>query len=155
MTPKQIKLVQGTWAKVLPIEAHAATLFYNRLFTTDPRLRPLFKSNLAEQKRKLMTMIGFAVNGLTHLDALIPAVRDLGRRHAEYGVQGSDYNTVGSALLWTLEQGLTQEFTPEVKDAWTAAYTILATTMQQGAAASEHPSQTTLAIPSTHSAPPA
>jgi hemoglobin-like flavoprotein len=62
------------------------------------------------------------------------AVRDLGRRHAEYGVQTKDYNTVGAALLWTLEQGLTQQFTPEVKEAWTAAYTILATTMQQGAA---------------------
>ena len=133
MTPKQIKLVQTTWSKVAPIEAHAATLFYNRLFTADPQLRTLFKSDLAEQKRKLMTMIGLAVNGLAHLDSLIPAVRDLGRRHAEYGVQTKDYNTVGAALLWTLEQGLTQEFTPEVKEAWTAAYTIIATTMQQGA----------------------
>jgi hemoglobin-like flavoprotein len=134
MTPKQVKLVQTTWARIAPIEAHAATLFYNRLFTTDPKLRTLFKSDLGEQKRKLMTMIGLAVNGLAHLDALVPAVRDLGRRHAEYGVQSHDYNTVGSALLWTLEQGLGSEFTPEVKEAWTAAYTVLATTMQQGAA---------------------
>ena len=134
MTPKQVKLVQTTWAKIVPIEAHAATLFYNRLFTADPKLQSLFKRDMSEQKRKLMTMIGLAVNGLAHLDSLIPAVRDLGRRHAEYGVQSTDYNTVGSALLWTLEQGLGGEFTPEVKDSWIAAYTILATTMQQGAA---------------------
>jgi hemoglobin-like flavoprotein len=135
MTPKQIKLVQTTWARVVPIQEHAAALFYNRLFTTDPKLQALFKGNMGEQKRKLMTMIGIAVNGLTRLDALVPAVRDLGRRHAEYGVQSPDYETVGAALLWTLEQGLGGDFTPEVKEAWTAAYTVLATTMQQGAAA--------------------
>jgi hemoglobin-like flavoprotein len=134
MTPKQVKLVQATWTRIAPIEAHAATLFYNKLFTSDPKLRALFKSDLGEQKRKLMTMIGLAVSGLTYFDSLAPAVRDLGRRHAEYGVQNHDYNTVGSALLWTLEQGLGQEFTPEVKEAWTAAYLVLATTMQQGAA---------------------
>jgi hemoglobin-like flavoprotein len=135
MTPKQIKLVQTTWAQVVPIEGHAAAIFYNRLFTTDPKLQALFKGDMGEQKRKLMTMIGIAVTGLTRLDALVPAVRDLGRRHAEYGVQGRDYETVGSALLWTLAQGLGRDFTPEVKEAWTAAYSIIATTMQQGAAA--------------------
>lgn len=124
-----------SWEKVVPIQAHAASLFYNRLFVTDPGLRELFKGDLAEQKRKLMTMIGIAVNGLTRLDSLVPAVRDLGRRHAEYGVQAKDYGTVGAALLWTLEQGLGTGFTPEVKDAWVTAYTVLATTMQQGAAA--------------------
>lgn len=135
MTPEQIKLVQNSWEKVAPIQAHAASLFYNRLFTTDPTLRDLFKADLGEQKRKLMVMIGISVNGLTSLDTLVPAVRDLGRRHADYGVQAKDYGTVGAALLWTLEQGLGAAFTPEVKDAWVAAYTVLATTMQQGARA--------------------
>jgi hemoglobin-like flavoprotein len=135
MTPTQIKLVQDSWEKVLPIEPHAAALFYNRLFTTDPTLQDLFKGDLGEQKRKLMAMIGVAVKGLTQLEALLPAVRDLGRRHAGYGVQAKDYATVGSALLWTLEQGLGQAFTPETRDAWTEVYGILATTMQQGATA--------------------
>jgi hemoglobin-like flavoprotein len=135
MTPRQIKLVQDSWEKVVPIEAHAAALFYNRLFTTDPKLRELFKGDLGEQKRKLMTMIGVAVNGLTNLEALVPAVQDLGRRHAAYGVQAKDYETVGSALLWTLEQGLGATFTPEVKEAWAMAYSVLAATMQQGATA--------------------
>lgn len=135
MTPKQIKLVQDSWAKVAPIEPHAAALFYNRLFTTDARLQDLFKGDLGEQKRKLMAMIGITVNGLTRLETLLPAVRDLGQRHAGYGVQEKDYGTVGSALLWTLEQGLGPSFTPEVRDAWTAAYSVLAATMLQGATA--------------------
>jgi hemoglobin-like flavoprotein len=134
MTPEQIKLVQDSWARLAPIETHAAALFYNRLFTTDPKLQALFKGDIGEQKRKLMTMMGVAVNGLGRLETLAPAVRDLGRRHAEYGVQTQDYDTVGAALLWTLEQGHGQGFTPKLKEAWTAAYTILATTMQQGAA---------------------
>ncbi len=135
MTPEQIKLVKESWAKVALIEAHAAALFYNRLFTIDPSSQELFKGDLTEQKRKLMAMIGVAVNGLTRLDSLVPAVRDLGRRHVGYGVQAKDYGTVGSALLWTLEQGLGQAFTPEVKDAWSAAYSLLAATMQEGATA--------------------
>jgi hemoglobin-like flavoprotein len=133
MTPRQIRLVQDSWEQVIPVEAHAAALFYNRLFTTDPQLQGLFKGDLGEQKRKLIAMIGVAVNGLTRLEALVPAVRDLGRRHAEYGVQTKDYPTVGAALLWTLERGLGPAFTPEVAEAWAAAYGVLAATMQQGA----------------------
>ncbi len=135
MTPTQIELVQATWASVIPIQDTAAQLFYGRLFELDPGLRPLFKDDMTEQRRKLMTMISLAVNGLTKLDSLLPAVRDLGRRHLAYGVSRQHYGTVGAALLWTLEQGLGTAFTGEVKEAWTAVYSALATTMQQGAAA--------------------
>jgi hemoglobin-like flavoprotein len=135
VTPKQIQLVQQTWARVLPLKEHAAVLFYDRLFATDPALQSLFKGNMAEQRGKLMTMITVAVNGLTRLDTLVPAVRDLGNRHARYGVQEAHYATVGAALLWTLEKGLGPAFTPEVKEAWATVYGVLATTMQQGAAA--------------------
>jgi len=50
-------------------------------------------------------------------------------------VRTEHYATVGSALLWTLEQGLGEQFTPEVREAWTAAYGLLAQVMQQGAEA--------------------
>jgi hemoglobin-like flavoprotein len=134
MTPAQRLLVQKTFAQVVPIADTAASLFYGRLFEIDPALRPLFKGDLAEQGRKLMQMIGVAVNGLDRLDQIVPAVQQLGIRHAAYGVKEEHYSTVAVALLWTLEQGLGAGFTPEVKDAWTAAYTVLATTMQQAAA---------------------
>ena len=131
MTPKQKQLVQNTWEKVLPISESAATLFYGRLFELDPSIRPLFAhTNMPDQRQKLMHVIGMAVNGLDMLDKLIPAVRDLGRRHVFYGVTHEHYSSVGRALIWTLEQGLGADFTPEVKEAWTTVYDILADTMK-------------------------
>lgn len=129
MTPRQVDLVQTTWAKVEPISDQAAALFYGRLFELDPELKPLFKSDIKEQGKKLMQMITIAVRGLTDLGKLLPAVEDLGRRHVSYGVRKKDYDTVGAALLWTLEKGLGDAFTSEVKEAWTETYTALATTM--------------------------
>jgi hemoglobin-like flavoprotein len=134
MTPKQIELVQGSWTKVLPIADTAAELFYGRLFSLDPSLKPMFKGDMKEQGRKLTSMIGTAVNGLTRLEEIVPAVQALGVRHANYGVKPAHYGTVAAALLWTLEKGLGEAFTPEVKDSWVGAYTILAKTMQDAAA---------------------
>ena len=134
MTPAQKTLVQTTFGKVVPIADAAAAMFYSRLFQLDPSLRPLFKGDLVEQGRKLMQMIGVAVNGLDRLDQILPAVQQLGVRHAGYGVRDQHYDTVAVALLWTLEQGLGSDFTPDVKDAWTAAYTVLADTMKHAAA---------------------
>ena len=133
MTTHQVKLVQSSWALVAPIGEQAAALFYGRLFELDPSLKHLFKSDLKEQGKKLMQMLGMVVHGLTNLERLLPAVRDLGQRHGSYGVADSHYDTVGAALLWTLEQGLGNHFTQEVKEAWTAAYTALATTMKNAA----------------------
>lgn len=130
MTPKQADLVKASWAKVVPIRDTAATLFYDKLFELDPSLRPMFKGDIAEQGRKLMTMLNTAVRGLDHLDQLVPAVRALGERHRSYGVEHDHYATVAVALLWTLEQGLGEDFTPEVRGAWTEVYTVLAQTMQ-------------------------
>lgn len=134
MTPKQIELVQGSWQKVTPIADAAAQLFYDKLFSLDPSLKPLFKGDMKAQGRKLMSMISAAVNGLTRLDSIVPGVQDLGRRHVKYGVKDAHYDTVAAALVWTLGQGLGEAFTPEVKDAWVAAYGILAKTMKDAAA---------------------
>jgi hemoglobin-like flavoprotein len=133
MTPEQIQLVRTSFATVAPIADQAGLMFYDRLFTIDPSLRPLFKGDIAEQSRTLMKMIAVAVDGLDKLDTIVPAVQALGVRHAGYGVTSAHYDTVATALLWTLGQGLGDGFTPEVETAWVAAYTLLATTMQQAA----------------------
>lgn len=133
MTPAQIALVQSSWEKVVPIQETAARIFYDRLFTLDPCLRALFKGSMEEQGRKLMAMINVAVRGLSRLESIVPAVQDLGRRHVGYGVKDSHYETVGTALLGTLEQGLGDAFTPEVKEAWAQAYSVLASTMKKAA----------------------
>ena len=131
MTPEQKHLVQTTWEQVVPIADQAAILFYDRLFTLDPELRPLFThGDMAEQRRKLMQMITVAVRGLDRIGELMPAVEALGRRHAGYKVRERDYDTVGAALLWTLEQGLGEAFTPEVHEAWALVYGTLAGIMK-------------------------
>ena len=135
MNARQIELVQTSFEKVVPIAATAADLFYGRLFEIDPTLRPMFPLDLSEQKHKLMHMLTVVVRGLNRLDQLVPAVQQLGARHTTYGVKSEHYATVASALLWTLEAGLGPDFTPEVKEAWVAAYTVLATTMQAAAEA--------------------
>lgn len=134
MTPQQLILVQESWEKVKPISDTAAQLFYGKLFELDPSLKDMFKGDMAEQGKKLMTMINVAVNGLKRLEAIVPAVQDLGKRHVGYGVKDEDYDTVGAALVWTLSQGLGDGFTDEVKDAWVSVYGILATTMKNAAA---------------------
>ncbi|MBV8416468.1 MAG: hemin receptor [Verrucomicrobia bacterium] len=127
----QKQLVQNSWEKVLPISDTAATLFYGRLFELDPSTRPLFKdTNMAQQRKKLIQVIGTVINGLNRLDQLIPAVSNLGRRHVAYGVRDEHYSSVGKALIWTLEQGLGADFTPEVREAWTTVYAVLAETMK-------------------------
>ena len=134
MTPEQALLVKSSWEKVLPISDKAAELFYGRLFELDPDLKSLFKGDMEEQGRKLMRMIGTAVAALDRLEAIVPAVQQLGVRHVGYGVKDAHYDTVGAALLWTLQQGLGDGFTAEVKEAWTSVYGVLAGTMKSAAA---------------------
>ena len=133
MTPNQIKLVQTTFAQVVPIAATIADLFYGRLFEIAPHVRPMFPKNPSEQKEQLMAMLRIAVAGLDNLDTLVPAVSALGRRHAGYGLEARHYVLVGSALLWTLEKALGETFTSEAKDAWTTAYILLWATMTDAA----------------------
>ena len=134
MNPTQIQLVQSSFAQVAPIAEVAAALFYRRLFELDQSLRPMFRGDMVEQGKKLMTMIGSVVGNLRHLDRIVPGVRALGARHADYGVRDEHYDTVGAALLWTLEKGLGDAFTDDVRDGWVAAYTLLADTMKEAAA---------------------
>jgi len=126
-----VALVQQTWNQVLPIADDAARLFYNRLFQLDPSLRAMFKhTDMGEQRKKLLMMITVAVRGLDKVDELLPAKRALGKRHVGYGVQDHHYDTVGAALLWTLEQGLGEAFTEEARESWTETYYTLANVMR-------------------------
>jgi hemoglobin-like flavoprotein len=133
MTPAQVACVQQSFAQVRPRADTVAARFYQRLFTLDPLVRPLFPDDLTAQGRKLMDMLGLVVGGLPRLDTIRPAVQALGQRHVQYGVLPQHYEAVGAALLWTLEQELGADFTPEVREAWTRAYTVLAQLMTTAA----------------------
>ena len=137
VTPEEVSLVQSSWAKVEPISETAADLFYGKLFELDPSLKELFPDDMVEQKKKLMQTLAVCVNGLNDLGEIVPAVQALGKRHSNYRVKEEHYATVGAALLWTLEQGLGEDFTPETESAWTTVYGVLSTTMKEAAAAVE------------------
>jgi hemoglobin-like flavoprotein len=134
MDSKQKDIVRQTFAKLEPVAEKAAELFYERLFQIEPSVRPLFKGDMNEQGRKLMATLGLAVRSLERLEQLVPALEEMGRRHAAAGVKDEHYDTVGEALLGTLEQGLGTDWAPDVKLAWSAAYGALAAAMKKGAA---------------------
>jgi len=136
-----ILLVQSSWQRVATQPALVASHFYHSLFDADPSLSALFKSDISVQGQKLVQMIGVAVGKLHDLDTLVPVVQQLGRRHAEYGVQDAHYTTVGIALLSTLRHALAEDFTPEVETAWAQTYGLLAGTMMGAAAATRSVSQ--------------
>ena len=122
MNPTQVKLVQESFARVAPISEAASVLFYDRLFEVAPQVRAMFPADMTEQRKKLMVMLAAVVKGLGNLDSILPAASALAKRHVGYGAKVEHYPVVGSALLWTLEKGLGEAWTPELADAWTAAY---------------------------------
>ncbi|MFY0650854.1 MAG: hemin receptor [Cyclobacteriaceae bacterium] len=130
-TPRQKDLIRNTFVHIAAIKEEAAKIFYAKLFVLDPSLKILFKGDMQQQGTKLMVMLAAAVKGLDDLDGLIPVVQDLGRRHVVYGVIDEHYDTVGSALLSTLEAGLGDMWTEEVEEAWTTIYTVLTKMMKE------------------------
>ncbi|HEU4408139.1 MAG TPA: globin family protein [Polyangiaceae bacterium] len=147
LPPQTIDLVRRSWAAVMPISDAAASLFYERLFELDPSVRPLFKGDMREQKKKLMQTLAVAVDGLSNLERLVPVLQSLGVRHAGYMVQERHYDLVGQSLLWTLREGLGNAFTPDVEAAWVSVYGLIADTMKRAAAHQ--------AAPASASGPPA
>jgi hemoglobin-like flavoprotein len=129
MTPQQVSDIQASFAKVAPIADQAAALFYGRLFETAPETRALFTGDMTVQGQKLMTAIATVVDGLDKLDAIVPVAEALAKRHVAYGVKPEHYGVVGAALLWTLQQGLGDDFTTELCAAWTEAYGTLSGVM--------------------------
>ena len=130
MNPAQQDLVRTTFAKLALMPEVAGALFYERLFDRNPELRPLFKHDMRIQGVKLMTMLAMVVYNLHEPGQVLPAVRDLGARHVGYGVKLADYDALKEALLWTLEQALGEDFTPEVREAWSTCYHELADEMK-------------------------
>lgn len=133
MSPQQIAQLRGSWALVQATPGPVAAMFYDRLFTLDPSLRPLFRGDMAEQGRKLIAALAFVVEGLDDLPQRLPVIQALARRHVGYGVQAAHYDTVGRALLWTLAQGLGDAATDEVLQAWRQAYAVVSGAMIEAA----------------------
>lgn len=135
MTPERRQLVTDSWKQLAPNAALVGQIFYRRLFEIDPKLRPMFTASLLdEQIRKITTMLDLIVHWLDVPERLVPVLKQLGARHGTYGVLDEHYAKVGSALIATLEEGLGDKFTPELRGAWTEAYLLISSLMRRGAA---------------------
>ncbi len=132
MNSHQKELIRDSWQKLRPSVERAAELFYTRLFQEDPALRELFSGEVAAQGKRLMTMMGTAVDQLDQLEAMTPLLYELGQRHVNYGVQAQHYETFRDALMWTLQNVLGADFYPEVEDAWGAFFEFLSHAMVVG-----------------------
>ncbi len=137
LSKAQIQLIRDSWQRVIPMRVKAAELFYARLFELDPAVKPLFRGKLDFQGDKLMTTLNVVVDSLENLAEIEAMLQAMGKRHIIYGVQAAHYETVGAALLWVLEQGLQEHFTPEVEEAWSIAYGLVANIMKESAYAEE------------------
>jgi hemoglobin-like flavoprotein len=133
ITPRQIKLIQQSFSKVEPIAEQAAGIFYNKLFEYEPSVRPLFKKGMDAQGRMLMMTLKVAVKALNDLDALVPILQQLAKKHVSYGVRAEHYTPVGNALLFTLKTGLGPDWNPELRQAWVDVYRLMAQTMKAAA----------------------
>jgi hemoglobin-like flavoprotein len=132
MNQEQIQLVQRTFEqKVHPIAQEAGEMMYLHLFEMEPSLKPLFKGDIKRQGEMLMTAIGLAIQNLDQPDKVKAAAQELGQRHARYGVKPGYYNIFGASLIWTLEQVMGPDFTPEVREAWGETFALLAKDMRE------------------------
>ena len=129
MTPRQITLVQDSFAMIVPKREDVARGFYDNLFLLDPALRPMFPADLSDQGKKLMQVLAVVVRSLDNLGPLLPSIDDMARRHVAYGVEDDHYATVGQALIHTLRAGLREAFSQEMEEAWRDAYAILSNRM--------------------------
>lgn len=129
MNNDAVRHVQESFKALVPIADKVGPMFYARLFETHPNLRSMFAQDIQPQARKLVQMLAVVVGSLHKLDAILPAVRDLARRHNGYGVVEAHYAVVGETLLWTLAQGLGEAFTPAVRQAWASAFAALSGVM--------------------------
>ena len=130
MTKEEIILIKRTWKlfrEINPIVV--GDTFYSKLFLDNPSVRKMFPKEMNLQYQKLMDMLSTVVGRLDNLEDLSGDIAAMAQRHVAYGVKPAQYRKVGEALLWTLEQGLGKDFTPEVKEAWTKCYTTLADAM--------------------------
>jgi hemoglobin-like flavoprotein len=132
LSAREVELVQRTWRSVQLVGDAAAELFYGKLFSLAPEVRSLFRNDLRDQGRNLTAMISVAVYWLDKPERVELAYRQLGARHAAYGVRARHYPVVEAALLWMLAKTLGEAFTPEVHAAWRAAFSQLARQMQAG-----------------------
>jgi len=137
MNRRQVALVQQSFEKVAALGEKVAEIFYAELFAIDPSLQQMFKGNMREQRRKLLSALAMVIRSLDNLEKIVGPAQKLAIKHLDYGVAAAHYTYVGNALLRTLKKGLGDQFTPELRAAWVEAFRTLATVMKEAAYAGD------------------
>ena len=132
ITPEQVRLVQASFTPLLPMAEAIGEMLYSRIFELAPEARDLFEDDIRPQVKRLMAAVKVAIDGLSRVDEVAPFLVRLGAQHARYDVRPEHFTVGGEALLWTLEQGLGDSFTAELRDAWAAAWDVVAGAMVRG-----------------------
>ena len=132
LTNEQKDIIQMTFGQI-PDADQLAIIFYARLFEIDPSTKPLFRGDMADQRKKLIQALAVVVHGLGDLSGIVTAIQQLGKRHVAYGVTPDHWNSVGTALLMTLEEVFGKAFTEDVRIAWASAYRLIADTAMAAA----------------------
>jgi hemoglobin-like flavoprotein len=133
MTAEQRRLVRDSFDLLRDITGPVALLFYGKLFELDPSARRLFHIDLDLQGQKVMDMLGSIVEALDDFESIQAKLAELGRKHASYGVRSEQYETLTTALSWTLTQALGADFDSRTAEAWTIALAAVNEAMKAGA----------------------
>ena len=132
LTPTQVGIVQDSFKRVGPQASEASRLFYDEMFRISPDLREMFPKDMSAHKAKFVQMLAGVVKSLDQIATVSEEIVDLGRRHMSYDVEDTHYAIVGDALIWALGRILGPDFSPDVRDAWIAAYDMIARVMREG-----------------------
>lgn len=126
MTESEIILVKRSWVMIRSVDpVIVGDLFYSKLFSDQPALRKMFPKEMNEQYTKLLNMINTIIARLDKIDEMTDEIAAMARRHVDYGVRPAHYKKVGKALIWTIKNGLGNDWTPELENAWNKCYNSL------------------------------
>ena len=134
MSPDHLELVASSARRLNDDPDRFGSTFYNRLFELAPETRALFPVDLDEQSGKLVDEIVFLAGAAGDLDRFLADARDLGARHARYGVRPEHFVPVGDALLTALETAR-DDWDDEMARAWGSLYRLVSEAMLDGSTA--------------------
>ena len=133
----EIETLETSFDLIAPHGDQLMDEFYSRLFEAAPTVRQLFPDDMRRTKAMLLGALVLVRKSLRDLDSLVPKLHALGARHVAYGAKPEFYPLVGSVLIDAMAAVAGEAWTPAIEEAWSAAYTVVAGAMIDGAERAE------------------
>lgn len=129
LTTQQMEVIKAT---VPVLQRHGVALishFYQRMLSNQPELKNIFNQTHQatghQQKALAMAVLAYAQN-IENPSVLAGALRHIAVKHCTVGIRAEHYPIVGRHLLASIQEVLGEACTPDILDAWGAAYQQLA-----------------------------